>query len=59
MDRDYELIKRFKTITESLYASQVELSEKNEIVYRYRRYFEAKSKGYDVTMKKAVKEPPL
>ena len=37
----------------------VDLSEKNELVYRYRKYFGAKSKGYDVTMKKAVKEPPL
>jgi hypothetical protein len=29
------------------------------VVYRYRGYFEAKSKDYDTTMKRAVKEYPL
>jgi hypothetical protein len=33
----------------------VVLSEKNEVVYRDWRYFGAKSNGYDVTMKIAVK----
>ena len=59
IDRDYELIRRFKTTTSSLHDSQVDLSEKNEVVYRDRGYFGAKSKGYDATMKRAVKEHPL
>lgn len=37
----------------------VDLSEKNEMVYRGRRYFGAKSKNYGATMKQAVKEHPL
>jgi IS5 family transposase len=32
----------------------VDLSEKNEVVYRDRGYFGAKSKGYDATIKRAV-----
>ena len=59
IDRDYELIRRFKTTTTSLHDSHVDLSEKNEVVYRDRGYFGAKSKGYDATMKRAVKEHPL
>jgi len=53
--RDYELIRRFKTTTASVHDSQVDLSEKNEVVYRDRGYFGAKSKGYDATMKRAVR----
>jgi hypothetical protein len=53
------MIKWFKTTTSSLPASQVDLSEKNEIVPRCRGYFEAKSKGYNITMKRTVKEYPL
>jgi len=56
MDRDYELIRRFKTTTASLHDFQIDLSEKNEVVYRDRGYFGAKSKGYDATIKRAVKE---
>jgi hypothetical protein len=29
------------------------------VVYRDRRYFEAKSKGYDSTIEREVKEKPL
>jgi hypothetical protein len=58
MDRDYELIRRLKKITPLLHNSQIVI-RKNEVVYRYRGYFEAKSKDYDTTMKRAVKEYPL
>jgi IS5 family transposase len=55
IDREYELIRRFKTTTASVHDSQVDLSEENEVVYRDRGYFGAKSKGYDATMKRAVR----
>jgi len=29
------------------------------VVYKDRGYFETKSKSYDATMKRAIKEPPL
>ncbi len=35
------------------------LSEINKVVYRDRRYFEAKSKGYDSTIERGVQEKPL
>ena len=57
--RDYELIRIFKTKIASLYDSQVDSSEKNEVVYRDRGYFEATSKGYDSTMKRTVKEQTM
>jgi IS5 family transposase len=59
IDRNYELIRRFKTTTSSLHDSYVDFSEKNEVVYRDRGYFGAKSKGYDATIKRAVKEHHL
>jgi IS5 family transposase len=43
MDRDYELIRRLKKITSLLHNSQIVI-RKNEVVYRYRGYFEAKQK---------------
>ncbi len=42
IDRDYELIRRFKTTIASRHDSYVDLSEKNEVVYRDRGYFGAK-----------------
>ena len=58
-NRDYETIREFETTTASFRDSKVELSERNEVVYRDRWYFGAKSKGYDKTMKGAVNEHPL
>ncbi len=55
IDRDYELIRRFKTTTASVHDSYVDLTEENEVVYKDRGYFGAKTKGYNVTMKRAVK----
>ena len=55
IDRDYELIRRFKTTTASVHDSYVDLTEENEVVYRDRGYFGAKTKGYNTTMKRAVK----
>lgn len=59
IDRDYELIRRFKTTTASVHDSQVDLSEENEVVYRDRGYFGAEAKGFAATMKKAVRGHPL
>ncbi len=45
IDRDYELIRRFKTTTASVHDSYVDVTEENEVVYRDRGYFEQKRKG--------------
>jgi len=55
IDRNYKLIRRFKTTTASVHDSQVDLTEENEVVYRDRGYFGAKTKGYNTTMKRVVK----
>ena len=55
IDRNYQLISRFKTTTASIHDSYVDLTEENEVVYRDRGYFGAKTKGYNTTMKRAVK----
>jgi len=55
IDRNYELIRRFKTTTASVHDSYVDLTEENEVVYRDRGYFGAKTKGYNTTVKRAVK----
>jgi Transposase and inactivated derivatives, IS5 family len=59
IDRDYELIRRFKTTTALVHDSQVDLSEENEVVYRDRGYFGAKAKGFAATIKRAVRGHPL
>lgn len=56
INRVYELIRRLKTTTASLHDSKVNLLEKNEVVYRDKGYFGAKSKDYYATMKRTVKE---
>ncbi|AKB36468.1 Transposase [Methanosarcina siciliae C2J] len=59
IDRDYELIRRFKTTTALVHNSQVDLSEENEVVYRDTGYFGAEAKGFTATMKRAVRGHPL
>jgi IS5 family transposase len=44
LDRDYELIRKLKTTTKSLHESYVDLSEKNEVVYRDRDTLEQNQK---------------
>jgi IS5 family transposase len=36
----------------------MDLSEKNKVVYRDKGYFGAKSKNYNATMKRSLKEHP-
>jgi hypothetical protein len=37
----------------------VDISEKKEVAYKDREYMGAKSKGYDSSMKRVVKDYPL
>ena len=59
IDKDYELIRRFRTTTASVHDSQIDLSELNEVVYRDRGYFGAIAKGFAATMQRAVRGHPL
>ncbi len=54
-DRDYKLIRRFETMTLSFKDSQIDLFEQKEVVFRDKGYFGAKPKGFDATIKRAVK----
>jgi hypothetical protein len=45
IDRDYELIRRFKTTIASLHDSQVIWSENDEVAYRDRGDFEQNQNG--------------
>ena len=44
MDTEYQLIRRIETTTASLHDSQVDLSSKDEVVYRDQGYFGAKER---------------
>ncbi|NMC60052.1 MAG: IS5 family transposase [Candidatus Methanofastidiosa archaeon] len=58
-DMDYGLIRRLETTTAEVHDSQIDLSQQGEVVYRDRGYFGATCKGYNATMKRAVREHPL
>lgn len=58
-DIDYGLIRRIETTTAKVHDSQIDLSESGEVVYRDRGYFGAACKGYNATMKRAVRGHPL
>ncbi|GAB6055241.1 IS5 family transposase [Methanobacterium alkalithermotolerans] len=58
-DKDYDLIRRLETTTAEIHDSQIDLSKPGEVVYRDRGYFGAACKGYDATMKRAVRAHPL
>lgn len=59
VDKDHLLIRRFETTTASVHDSQVDLSEKGEVVYRDKGYFGAVAKGFAATMQRAVRGHPL
>lgn len=42
IDRVYHLIRRFKTTTAECHDSYIDLSDENEVVYKYSGYFGAK-----------------
>ena len=54
MDTTHDLIRRIETTTANVHDSQVDLSEKGEVVYRDRGYQGAKCKGYSATMKRGA-----
>ena len=59
-DKENQLIRRFETTTASVHDSQIDLSEKNETVYRDRGYFGVKPRAsIDKTMKRATRNHPL
>lgn len=58
-DMDYVLILRMETITLRFMTAQIVLSQPGEIVYRDLGYFEVACKGYNATMKRAVRDHPL
>jgi len=59
IDKDFELIRRFKTTTASVHDSRIDLSGKNEVVYRDKGYFGVIAKGFSATMQRAVRGHPL
>jgi transposase, IS5 family len=55
IERDYELIRKFKITILSLHISQVDLSKNNEVVLQRQRILRSIIKGYDSTIKQVVK----
>jgi IS5 family transposase len=58
-DTDYGLIRNMEATTASVHDSQVDLSNLGEVVYKDKGYFGVESRGYDATMKRAVRGKPL
>jgi len=58
-DLDYGLIRDLETTTANIHDSRVDLSEEGEVVYRDKGYFGVESRGYDATMRRAVRGHPL
>ena len=59
MDTTHDLIRRIETTTANVHDSQVDLSQKGEVVYRDRVYQGAKCKGYSATMKRGARGHPI
>jgi IS5 family transposase len=59
VDVQYGLIRAIETTTASVHDSQVDLSSKDERVYRAKGYFGASAKGRSVTMYRATRGHPL
>ncbi len=58
-DTDRGLVRDLEVSTASLHDSQVDLSQPGEVVYRDRGYFGVEPRGYDGTMRRAVRGHPL
>ena len=58
-DCDFGLIRALQTTTASVHDSQIDLSEKGEVVYRDRGYFGTEPKGFDATMQRGVRWHPI
>lgn len=59
VDVEYGLIRTIETTTASVHDSQVDLSLKDERVYRDKGYFGSPARGKPVTMQRATKGHPL
>jgi len=59
MDTTHDLIRHIETTTANVHDSQVDLSEKRDVIYRDRRYQEAKSKEYSAAMKRRARGHPI
>ena len=58
-DTDRGLVRDLEVSTASLHDSQVDLSQPGEVVYRDKGYFGVEPRGYDGTMRRAVRGHPL
>lgn len=58
-DCDFGLIRSLQTTTASLHDSQIDLSEKGDVVDRDRGYFGAEPKGFDATMQRGGRGHPI
>jgi len=54
-DLDYGLIRDLETTAANIHDSRVDLSEEGEVVYRDKGYFGVEPRGYDATMRRAVR----
>jgi len=59
MDTTHDFIRHIETTTANVHDSQVDLSEKGNVIYRDRRYQGAKCKGYSAAMKCGAREHPI
>ena len=58
-DVDHGLVRDLETTPASVHDSQVDLSEEGEVVHRDKGYFGVEPRGYDATMRRAVRDHPL
>lgn len=58
-DVGYGLIRDLEATTARVHDSRVDLSRPGEVVYRDKGYFGVKPRGYDATMRRAVRGRPL
>ena len=58
-DCDFGLIRALQTITAPVHDSQIDMSEKVEVVYRDRGYFGAEPKGFDTTVQRGARGHPI
>jgi IS5 family transposase len=58
-DTDHGLVRGLDTTSANVHDSQVDLSLPGEVVYRDKGYFGVKPRGYDATMRRAMRGHPL
>jgi transposase, IS5 family len=56
MDKDFGLIRRIEVTTAKVHDSRVDLANEGEVRYADKRYFGAKTKGYDAVIRKATRD---